>query len=518
MDKLEKLLADLKALDGKIDALLAADELTPEQQTDHDALVAQRDKVASAADKERRRLKREQEREELEAKAAKLRDRAALATEERTRRTALVPSNVGNDGGRLTTEDVARVQDVPGLREQAAAEARRRQIVIPAQCRRVGKLNFFTEAIDGIEPDKRATASACGAWPSWRWTIPASPTPPGFGRVMKYFEDNWHPQRDAVAGHQENDALGGQFLVPEEFGTDMIILRKKYGVARRILKRVPMMSDTRSDPRRKAGLTAYFTSEGAAGTSSTKQYDNVKLTAKDLMALSFYSNQLSADAVINIGDDLAGEITYAFTNKEDDCAFNGDGTSPYAGIIGVRTKLANADTPMSGTDSKGLNRISGTGWSSFVLGDFHATMGLLPQYADSGPGEVVWVCHKNFYFTVMQKLMVALGGVTLTEAQRGDRSARPMFLGTPVEFSQIFPGSTATNSVAAAYGNFQLGGSMGDRQQDSIAFSEHAVIGGQSMFEQNMVAIRGTERFDVNIHDAGTSSTAGPICGLATHS
>jgi HK97 family phage major capsid protein len=50
----------------------------------------------------------------------------------------------------------------------------------------------------------------------------------------------------------------GGYLVPEEFGNDLIDLREQYGVFRRNAKMVPMSSDTRSDPRRTGGLTAYF--------------------------------------------------------------------------------------------------------------------------------------------------------------------------------------------------------------------------------------------------------------------
>jgi hypothetical protein len=43
--------------------------------------------------------------------------------------------------------------------------------------------------------------------------------------------------------------------------------------------------------------------------------------------------------VINMGDDLAGEIAYAFALKEDQCGFIGDGTSTYGGMQGVCTKI-----------------------------------------------------------------------------------------------------------------------------------------------------------------------------------
>jgi HK97 family phage major capsid protein len=54
----------------------------------------------------------------------------------------------------------------------------------------------------------------------------------------------------------------------------------------------------------------------------------VRLTAKKIGVLTKYTRELNEDAVINIGDDLAGEIAYAFGAFEDDCGFNGTARQP----------------------------------------------------------------------------------------------------------------------------------------------------------------------------------------------
>ena len=41
------------------------------------------------------------------------------------------------------------------------------------------------------------------------------------------------------------------------------------------------------------------------------------MVAKKLAALTLWSSELNEDAMISIGDDLAGEIAYAFSQKED---------------------------------------------------------------------------------------------------------------------------------------------------------------------------------------------------------
>lgn len=316
--------------------------------------------------------------------------------------------------------------------------------------------------------------------------------------------------------HGSDATTGGHFLVPDEFSSDLIVLRDRYGVARRIFGREVMMSDTKHVPKRSTGLTAYFVNENDAITESNMTWEDIKLVAKDLGAIARMSAQLSADAVISVGDELAGEISYAFANKEDECAFNGDGTSTYGGIRGVRHRLTSHDD--AGTDSAGLVTGAGNLWSEITAGDLTNVVGKLPQYADTQ--NCVWVCHRAFYYGVMEKLLLAQGGATSFEAAAGAANSRPrpLYLGYPVEFSQVFPATEANSQVCLAFGDFSLGAKFGDRQQVSIMFSEHAYVNSQSVFERNQIAVRGTERFDIVVHGTGNGSAAGPIVGLVTAS
>jgi HK97 family phage major capsid protein len=487
---MDKLLADLKATDERLDALLAGDDFTDEQRAEHDKLVADRAKLVERIDRDKARAARDEQRQALEADAAA----AKAKTEERERRTlAAAP-------GRLTDPDRPSRHDVPAERRQA--EQGGRTEVIPASVKRFGNLKNFRTVRNGMDAETRAYRF--GMWALARLSHDL-PNRYQFKSAM----DWWQKQATAVI---TNDGSGYNFLIPEEFGADIIDLRERYGVARRLFKMVPMASDTRTDPRRKSGLTAYFVAEGQPATESNKVWTSVRLTAKDLACLARYTNQINADAVIAVGDDLAGEISYAFTKKEDDCAFNGDGTSTYGGIVGCRVKLTNCDG--SGTASKGLLTGSGGSWSGLTLADFQKLVGTLPQYADTA--EACWVAHRAFYYGVMQVLELAAGGVTALEIQKGDRRQRPLFLGYPVEFSQIFPSATAGGTVFCTMGDHTLAAEFGDRQQDSISFSEHATIGGENVFERNEIAIRGVERIDINVHDAGDASVYGPIVGLKT--
>lgn len=378
-----------------------------------------------------------------------------------------------------------------------------RQFNLPRNVRRVPLKNFAADH----ETPAEVRAYRFGMW-AMAMISETGSIPYRNAAAVNFCRDNGLMN----TGHGEGgaDTTGAHVLVPDEFGTDLILLRERYGVARQLLNVVPMSSDTKTEPRQLSGLTAYFTAENAAITESTMSFDNVTLVAKKLAVITRMSNELNADNVLGLADRLIGEIAYAFANKEDECAFNGTGTSTYGGMTGIRTRL---DELTAGT-APGLVLGSGNLWSELVLSDFNKVIGALPAYADI-PG-VGWVCHKTFEHTVMQKLAYAAGGVLASEIIGGIR--RNTFLGYPVYTSQVFPSTEANSQIPVIFGALSLGAMFGARGGESIAFSTEATVGGQSMWERDQIGVRGTERFDVVVHDYGSASAAGPIVGLETAS
>jgi HK97 family phage major capsid protein len=472
VERLNQLLAELAELDQQIDALLAHDSLTDDQRAEHDRLVALRGKKTAAIAAERGRIERDQE-------------RTQLATETRVlaeRQTRLA----GN--GRLTDDDPP-AQRNPAPRSRPA-------VAIPANVRRC-RVRHFKGTIDGRSAEERAYRF--GQWCMAALTVQMP--------ARYQFNDAVEWVRGHMEAYKSNDASGLHQFIPTEFSTDMIVLREMYGVCRRLFRDQPMTSETYEQPRRTGGLTAYFTSEGGAITESKGHWDNVKLLARELAALSRIGRSVNADLAISFGDTTIGEIAYAFAEKEDDCGFNGDGTSTYGGITGLRNRLANVGT--AGVITQG----TGNTWAAIVLADFHNVLGKLPQYADTL--DAAWLCHRAFYFGVMQKLELASGGATAHEIREGQRG-RPLFLGYPVEFSQKFPAVTAVATLSATFGDHRKAAAFGDRDDIEVAFSEHATIGGENVFERNQIAVRGVERFDINVHDVGDSTNPGPVVGLKT--
>lgn len=298
-----------------------------------------------------------------------------------------------------------------------------------------------------------------------------------------------------VKAHTEGVNSAGGFLVPDEFETELISLREQFGVFRRNARVRPMGSDTLRIPRRSATLSAKFVGEATAATESTQTFEQVTLVAKKAAVLTTVSNELAEDAFVNLSDDIAGEIAYAFSKLEDQCGFIGDGTSTYGGIQGVSSSVGTAGQFDGDT----------SGYSGLTAADITSFMSLLPQYADT-PNTKFYM-HKTVYHAAFENRIVASGGFSGSEFRQG---GQPNVLGYPVEFTQVMPSSYADGQVMALFGDLTQACSFGDRRSTTIQISDSAL----NAFEQDELAIRGTERFDINVHDAGDGSNAGPVVAL----
>lgn len=309
-------------------------------------------------------------------------------------------------------------------------------------------------------------------------------------------EVDWRPRGALTTG---DNTLGGA-LVPIEMEQAIIDLKEMYGVFRREARNVPMMSDTKWQPRRTSGVTAYFVGDNDQVTASAKAWDSVQLVAKKLAVLCKYSSEIAEDAVISIADDLTQEIAYAFAVKEDSCGFLGDGTSTYGGMTGLINAIAAGSTVTAATGN--------TAFSTLDLTDFESMVGKLPTYAESN---AKWYISKAGYAASMMRLVDAAGGNTI-ETLQGGANMRT-FLGYPVVVSQTMNSTlTAQTSTSGLcyFGDLRQAAMFGNRRGMSILVSPHRYM------EYDQIGILGTERFDIVIHEVGTASAAGSVIMLAT--
>lgn len=294
----------------------------------------------------------------------------------------------------------------------------------------------------------------------------------------------------------------GGFLVPDEFSTTIIDLRDAYGVFRRLCQVMPMGRDTLQMPRRTGGLTAYAVGEATGLTQSTAAWDAVTLVAKKIGVLTLLSSELDEDAAVNIGDILAGEIAYAMGVYEDTVGFNGDGSSTHHGIQGIITKLQSATYAGSTVDAaSGHDTLA-----EIDAADLAGVMAKLPNYVYVR-GRPAWHCTQAAWALVFQRLLIASGGATV-ESVGGN--IRRSYLGFPVEINtSMISAQTAQNDkVLVMFGDVNMAVTMGDRRGMTLARST------EYKFAEDQIALKATERFDINVHDVGSSTAAGPVIGL----
>ena len=311
--------------------------------------------------------------------------------------------------------------------------------------------------------------------------------------------------RQAIAGHHSygqkasdveickkaqvefNNQLGGA-LVPQEFAPQLIWLTEQYGVAKKIANVVPMSSDSKAYPR-KTGIVAMTPiGEGATIAVSDNTYGNVTLNAKKYGVLFNASRELFEDSAINIADDLFRSIAEAESIAVDQAYFLGDGSSTYANQVG----LASAIT--------GSALGTATAWGSMTIANFTDAIGAVQNV---NPSRLAFVCSRQFFAQVMLRLQNATN--QFRELTTGMAGMSATFMGYPVYFSQVMPVATGTANRACYFGDFVGATMIGDRRMLEIATSD------QFYFNTDSIAVRGTARFNVNIHGDGRGSTVGPI-------
>lgn len=295
-----------------------------------------------------------------------------------------------------------------------------------------------------------------------------------------------------------NNSSGG-FLVPDEMQAALIRLREERGVFPQFANRVPMGADIIRVPRLLSDVTAYWTGEEDEVTASDVGLGSAELMARKLAALTKISSELDEDAVIDIGDMITTSMAYAMADKIDDAAFNGDGTSTYGGVLGLKNALnasAIQDAASGNTSALTLD-----------LDDFHATVGKYPQYPGANPR---WFVHSAVYYASMFRLMDAAGGNTNVTLANG--APMNMFMGYPVTFVQVMPSTTGTSAstILAYFGDLRLGATYGTRR------SVRTEVTTDRYFELDQIGIKCTERVAINIHERGDTIRTRPIVALKT--
>jgi HK97 family phage major capsid protein len=298
----------------------------------------------------------------------------------------------------------------------------------------------------------------------------------------------------------EGIGQSGGFLVPLELANAILDIRDSYGAFRRRARLVPMASDTAATPRRPGGASAVFIGENTAATETSVSADVVNLTAKKLGALVRISSELDEDSLPDIVDFVANEIAFAFAAKEDDCAFNGDGTSTYGGMVGICT------TVLDGNHGKAKVTAT-TGHNTFLTIDSNDLGNLISAVRAAAIPNAAWFCSQTCFAQTFCRLGGGTGYLPISDV---DGIMTPHYLGFPVILTQKLPliSTLLTGKVMLVFGDMYLGGVLGQRRGVTLARSADRYL------DQDQIAVLGTERFHAVVHDLGDNSTAGALAAL----
>lgn len=348
------------------------------------------------------------------------------------------------------------------------------------------------KAFPGYGPEVRENYRAAGHW--LRATV--------FGNdeSRKWLGTNKSWKIERAQG--EGVGTTGEFLVPPILASAIYDLREQYGAMRRTALVQPMGSDSLSVPRRTGGTVATFMTQNTAAASAQAAYDQVNLVAKKIGALIPLSSELAEDSLANIVDVIANELAWAFASKEDDCAFNGDGSSTYGGMRGISQIVLDGNHAVANVPAV-------SGHNQFVTLDATDINSLMAGVRASAMPNAAWFASQTAFALTFCRLAAQAGG-SLLQWDRVNNIRTPIYLGFPVILCQKLPLSSGslTGKVMLAFGDMYHGGVLGERRGLTVKRSDDRYL------DTDQIGLLGTERFDSVIHDMGDNVNAGSLAAL----
>lgn len=422
---------------------------------------------------------------EVQAFVAVAEDEGRDLTPEESQQVEAAVAKIGESGDKPT-----------GLWAQVASTEKRERILAHAtqpkasvekpkqfaQPKSQGKLNAF--------------ASAQDAYDAGRWYQACFAKNPEVQQVaMQYCRDKGI---GIQAAQTEASGGAGAYLVPDPVAAAVIQVRDKVGLARKLCRIVPMTADTLSLPKESTFQTVYYPSQAASITASDKAYAQVALSVVSRHTLTAIANELMADALVNVMDDVASSAAYKLALAEDDEFINGDGTSTYGGETGIITATGNG--------GKRTLASTKTAFSDITLADLSAVQALVAEsyWVDD---KMAWIMRRDTWVSVIEPLVFALGGNSSVTYSQG--IPMPMLKGYPVHLTDRMPTSAAAK-YGVFFGNFYDSVVIGDRMGITMASSSDAG------FTINATYVRLSSRYDINVHAAAGASTEGGFAGILT--
>lgn len=153
-------------------------------------------------------------------------------------------------------------------------------------------------------------------------------------------------------------AGSGGVLIPENLHSEVIELLRDRTIVRKLGARsIPLPNGNMSLPRLAGGATASYTGENQDAKVSEARFDDVKLTAKTMIAMVPVSNALIGRAGFNVEQLVLQDILTAISVREDKAFMRDDGTGDTPIGMKARATQWNRLLPWAAAAEVNLNTI-----------------------------------------------------------------------------------------------------------------------------------------------------------------
>jgi len=267
-------------------------------------------------------------------------------------------------------------------------------------------------------------------------------------------------------------ATAGGYLAPESFVAELIRKLNEASVMRRIADvRGPIEAASVRFPVLTKSVEAKWTPEATAITPSDPTFAQVEFTPHKLAAMTLVSNELLADAAVNVEALLAELFGEEFAAVEDAAFFTGDGDGKPLGIL--------ADTEDGVSIIPTVDAKGSTIGADDVINTYTA---LPPQYR----ANAVWVMHPKTE-AILRTLKDEQGQYLLIAGLAGPTPTT--LLGRPVYITSNMP-EPAAGAKVLLFGDIRRAYRIVDRRGVDVQRST------DRYFEQDLTAFRAIKRVD----------------------
>ena len=311
-----------------------------------------------------------------------------------------------------------------------------------------------------------------------------------------------------VKALNEQDGSEGGYLVPPEFRNTLLEAADAASflgaLGARGPQRIPMTARTLTFPAldqtitpatgssaMTAGVTSYWTGEGANITPTEPTFANVTLNAHKLAAYTKASMELTADSATGIQVLLSRLFGMEIAKRREHAFLRGDGVGKPLGILSAPAALS-------------VTR--GTGAAVYETADI---TGMVSKLLPVSKGRAVWVCHPQTP-PGLSTLDFGQGTVTFSTITGGQSGT---LYGLPVYESEFMSAPGTAFDLALIDWTYYL---HGDRQQLTIAASEHVNFISDEMTWKVTTRMDGQPWLKNNIKlSDGANTTVSPFVYLS---